>query len=186
MHIYCLFCETGKCASVASAVTQLVPCRAISPKQVQHTWSKGRMVDVVHDLLPGYVLVYVEGEPMDVSVLSSVEGFIRCLSVADGEKGRRYELGGSDEQFALMLLSQDGIIGKTKVYQEGQMIRIVQGAYRGVETRILKVQRRNMRMQIEIPFAGRFIRTWVEYEVVQPLDQEERQGRDTEYPAEKG
>ncbi len=67
---------------------------------------------------------------------------------------KQYELTGSDEAFALMLLRQNGIIGKTQVYQEGQMIRICEGAYEGIETRILKVNRRNMRMQIEIPFAG--------------------------------
>ena len=46
------------------------------------------------------------------------------------------------------------------------MIYICQGAYQGLETRILKVSPRNMRMQIEIPFANMSIKTWVEYEIV--------------------
>ena len=65
-----------------------------------------------------------------------------------------------------MILEKNGVIGKTKVYREGQMIRVCQGAYAGLETKILKVNPRNMRMQIEIPFANMYIRTWVEYEVV--------------------
>ena len=67
MYTYCLFCETGKCGYVARAVMQRIPCRTLSPKQVQHTWSKGKMVDIVHDLLPGYVFVYAEGQPLDIA-----------------------------------------------------------------------------------------------------------------------
>ena len=169
MYTYCLFCETGKCGYVARSIMQKIPCRAIYPKQVQHTWSKGKMVDIVHDLLPGYVFLYVEDEPLDIAFLRSFQGIIRCLSSQDKE----YELTGSDEQFALMLLQKDGVIGKTKVYEEGQMIRICQGAFEGVETKILKVNRRNMRMQIEIPFASQKIKTWVEYEIVKAVDEKE-------------
>ena len=145
MYTYCLFCEAAKCCSVVSVVMQKTRCRAIYPKQVQHTWSKGKMVDIEHALLPGYVFLYAEHAPLVISLVRSIQGVIRCLSSQD----QQYELTGSDEQFALMLLQKDGVIGKTKVYQEGQMIRICEGAYEGVETRILKVNRRNMRMQIE-------------------------------------
>ena len=106
------------------------------------------MVDIEHDLLPGYVFIYME-EPLDIDLLQSIQGIIRCLSSMD----KQYELSGRDEAFALMLLEKNGVIGKTPVYQEGQMIRICEEAYQGVETKILKVNRRNMRMQIEIPFA---------------------------------
>lgn len=168
MYTYCLFCETAKCSSVAIAVMQRTHCRAIYPRQVQHTWSKGKMVDIEHDLLPGYVFVYVEQAPLDMSLLRSIQGIIRCLSSQE----KQYELSGGDEQFALMLLQKDGVIGKTKVYQEGQMIRICEGAYAGVETKILRVNRRNMRMQIEIPFASQKIKTWVEYELVESVSGE--------------
>ena len=68
---------------------------------------------------------------------------------------------------AVMLVTQlNGCGGKTKVYQEGQRIRICQGAYEGVETKILKVNRQKGRMQIEIPFANMSIKTWVEFEIV--------------------
>ena len=66
-----------------------------------------------------------------------------------------------------MLLRKDGVIGKTPVYQEGQMIRIREGAFFGVEARILRVNRRNMRMQLELPFDHCPVKTWVEYEVVE-------------------
>ncbi len=162
MHAYCLFCETGKCEAVAAAAMQRLGCRAISPKQVQHTWFRGKMVDVQHDLLPGYVFLYADGEPLDIACLRGLQGVIRCLCNPDG----CFELAGDDERFALMLLHKGGVIGKTPVYQEGQRIQICRGAYEGLETRILKVDHRNARMQIEIPFAQILVKTWVEYEIV--------------------
>lgn len=166
MFTYCLFCETAKCRSVVNAVMQMISCRAIYPKQVQHTRSQGKMVDIEHDLLPGYVFLYSEGEPLDITQLRSIQGIIRCLSNME----KQYELTGSDEQFALMLLQKNGVIGKTQVYQEGQMIRICEGAFQDIEAKILRVNRRNMRMEIEIPFAGRPVHTWVEYEIVKPVE----------------
>ena len=144
-------------------------CRAIYPKQIQHTWPKGKMIDLEHDLLPGYVFLYAADQPLSVVSLHSIKGVIRVLQDQD----RRCELSGSDEQFALMLLRKNGVIGKTRVYREGQMIRICESAYEGVETRILKVNHRNKRMQIEIPFANQSVKTWVQYELVEDADGEE-------------
>ena len=169
MFIYCLFCETAKCDYVANSARQLFHCRAIYPKMVQHTWSKGKMVDIEHDLLPGYVFLYAEGQRLPIALLQSIQGVIRCLTDQD----QCSELSGSDEQFALLLLRKDGVIGKTKVLREGQRIRICEGAYQGVETRILRVNHRNMRIQIEIPFANMGIKTWVEYEIVEQNEPDE-------------
>ena len=168
MLTYCLFCETAKCALVANAIKRKFGCTAISPKQVQHTWSGGKMVDIVRDLLPGYVLLYSDGEPLDIRRVQSIEGVIRCLCSSD----KRYELQGSDEQFAMLLLHKNGVIGKTKVYEAGQRIRVCEGAYEGLETRILKVNRQKGRMQIEIPFANMPVRTWVEFEIVKDPDEQ--------------
>ena len=172
MFVYCLFCATEKCGSVARAAEARFHCRALSPKQVQHTWSKGKMIDRENDLLPGYVFLYYEEKVENPVVLRSVDGVIRCLKDTSGQ----YELTGMDEQFALMLLSKNGIIGKTSVYQEGQRIHVCKGAFEGLETKILKVNRRNSRILIEIPFAMRPVKTWVEYELVEASEKDSRFG----------
>lgn len=155
----------------------LFPCTAISPKQIQHTWSKGRMVDLEHDLLPGYIFLYFKDHKPEIGRFRSISGVIRCLSAAE----EQHELTGSDEKFALMVLHNQGIIGKTKVYQEGQRIRICEGAFTGVSARIIKVDRRASRMMIEMPFANRLVKTWVEYEIVEA---DEREPIPSEPPSE--
>ena len=162
MNTYCIFCETVKAGAVARAIESLFDCRAISPLQVQHMRVKGKMTDVRRDLLPGYVFLYFEeGEP-DMARLRYIDGYLKCLSDYHGN----YRLVGSDEAFALMLYDNGGVLGKTKVYEVNQIIRVCEGVYKGVQAQVLKVDRRNMRMQIELPFAGRSVKTWVEYEIV--------------------
>ena len=166
MLTYCLFCETAKCGFVTQAVEQLFGCHAISPKMVQHTWSGGHTVDRVHDMLPGYVFLYAEDKPLDILSVRAIHGVIRCLSA----EGFGYVLQGDDERMAMMLLKKGGIIGKTPVYQEGEMIRLAHGAFENVEAHILKVDRRNKRMHIEMMFDRQPVKTWLEYEIVEKHD----------------
>ena len=178
MYCYCLFCETQKCNEIVLAARVLTRGQAISPKKVMHVRKKGEWKDEIHDLLPGYVFLYLEEEPLRREDLWKIDGFLRCLRTPEGA----YELEGSNEAFARMILQKDGVIGKTRVYQEGERIRIAKGAFQGVESRILKVDRRNGRMLIEIPFNHRQVQTWVEYEVVaedeELLMPEEKQGEE--------
>ena len=164
MNTYCLFCETSKTAFIAKAVAEMTGGKTLRPRQIQHTWAKGGGTrDVENDLMPGYIFLYCDAKA-DISRINTLQGVIRCLSSTAGE----YELTGQDEQFALMLLEKNGVIGKTRVYQEGQRIRIAGGAFEGVTAKILKVERRLSRMQVEIPFARQQVKTWVEYEIVEP------------------
>ena len=171
MQCYCLFCETAKCPVIVQEAKQVWPeGRALYPQQIQHIRKQGKMVDLSHALLPGYVFLYLDESLPEPFHLRRMNGVLRCLQYDDGTRALR----GADEQFAMMLLEKDGVIGKTPVFQEGQQIRVLSGAYAGIQTRILKVNPRNMRMQIELPFAGLQVKTWVEYELV------EKSGEDTE------
>ncbi len=162
MYCYCLFCETGKCDFVAHAAMQAFPCRAISPKQIQHTWSKGETTDRVHDLLPGYVFLYSE-EPMNLPEdIRKVDRIIRCLR----DTSREYALKGQDEEFARMIYRKDGIIGKTEVTEKDGRFTIADETFRNLHAEILKVDRRNRRMKIEILFTSNRVQTWVEYEII--------------------
>ena len=167
MFCYCLYCEPGKSQLVRLALQAVRPCRTISPRQTLHTWRKGAMVDLERDLFPGYLFVYSE-TTWRLDEFRQIQEVVYCLRTTD----RKIELQGDDEQFALTLLQTDGVIGKTKVYQEGQWIRLHDGVFAGLKTTILKVDRRSHCIQIEIPFANRRIKTWVEYEMIEPEDEE--------------
>ena len=170
MYTYCFFCVTAKCRYIACEIKAILGCRVISPKQVQHTWSKGEMTDRLRDLLPGYLLLYSDAplSPERIMDCRYLPGVLRCLRT----KEESFELSGNDEAFAMMLLRQDGVIGKTLVYEENQKISLTEGAFSGLEAKILKVDHRAHRMQIEIPFAKQLVKTWVEYAIVTPAEKE--------------
>ncbi len=169
MYTYCLFCETGKCDFVAGAVRQAYRCEAISPKQIQHTWSAGQVVDREHDLLPGYVFIYSE-EPilLPQDIRRRLDRVIRCLRDTDMD----YRLHGGDEEFARMIRKKGGILGKTAVTEKDGRFTLADETYSTVPTEILKVDRRNKRMKIEMLLAGSKVQTWVEYEIL-PNDSKE-------------
>ena len=162
MFTYCLFCETQQCAALAGRIPLTFPCRTIYPQMEQLKWVKRQPVRERHPLLPGYIFLYADQELERTEDLFRLGGVLKRL----GSKEDRWVLRGEDEAFAMMLLEKDGVIGKTPVYQEGDMIHIRDGAYKGLRTQILRVDRRSKRMQIQIPFANREVVTWVEYELV--------------------
>ena len=65
-----------------------------------------------------------------------------------------------------MILRKGGIIGKTEVTETDGRFTITNETFRGVPVEILKVDRRTMRMKIEMRIAGNRDQTWVEYEIV--------------------
>ena len=166
MYTYCVFCETQKCKTAAKQAEILYGCKAVSPQREQIKWVKKEAIREMHDLLPGYFCLYADEKIEQLEMLYRIPGVIRCLS----DQEHQFVLQGDDEKFALMLLDKNGVIGKTAVYQKGDFIQLCEGAYAGIQTRILKVNHRNMRMQIEIPFGGMHVKTWVEYEVVKAVN----------------
>ena len=67
----------------------------------------------------------------------------------------------------MMLLRKDGVLGKTQVTETDGRFTISDESLRTIPTEILKVDRRNHRMKIEMQVAGNRVQTWVEYEIVQ-------------------
>ena len=166
MNAFCLFCEMQHCKCIAHAAENVFGCRAILPMQIQHRSTDQGPRDVSRPLLPGYVFLYFEkDQPVpEPPVFRRLVGVIRLLS----DSSSQYRLTGRDEQFALNLLSVGGVLGKTPVCREGDRVRIADGPYADLITRIRKVDRRHRRMQVEIPFANQLVTTWLEYDLIEP------------------
>jgi len=164
MYVYCLFCDTTKCNYVVHAATQLMPCEASSPKQVQHTYVSAtrRMEDRLHQLLPGYVFLYSQ-EPLKITDIRQIPDIIRVMRNQDDA----YELAGPDEAFAMMLYHRNGVLGKTEVHEDDGILKFRDGAFAGLKAFIRKVDRRNHRMYVEIFLLDQQVKTWLEYEIVE-------------------
>ncbi len=160
MYTYCIFCETASCVFLAKIAEAILPCRAIQPKQVQHRLKKGKVNDVVRDLMPGYIFLYFKEDPFpDVMRMQTIPGVHRFLG--DGDSS--YVLTGADERFAMMIHEKNGLMGKMEVYEEGNILRLYKSDFDVYDIQILKVDRRKCRMKIQFEFADSFVTTWVEF-----------------------
>ena len=162
MNVYCLFCDTTKTDYVVRAADQALHCLAISPKQIQHTYKSGKVIDRIHQLLPGYVFLYSE-PPLTPTSIYILPDIIRVMR----NQEKTYELTGQDEAFAMMIREKSGVLGKTPVIEDDGYLTIKDGIFEGMNARILRVDRRYQRMNIEVPFNGDLIRTWLQYEIVE-------------------
>ena len=162
MHAYCIFCQTQKTEQIADAIEKILHIRCINAKIIQRYWRKGRQELRVHDYLPGYLFLYSE-EPLEAyQDIARLQGVIRRLGSEDAD----YELTGSDYEFARMLYELDGTIGILKTVQVGDKVDLVRGLYQGFSGRIIRVDRRKGRCQIEFEFDGTVQNVWVGYEMI--------------------
>ena len=162
MYSYCFFCNTVKCALVATAIRQKFDYVAFSPKIVQRKWVKGVAFEEIKTLLPGYIFVYTEAMIPYPRAAFRMDYVIRLL----GDEGVVGALVGDDDRFARMLYNCGGTIGILKAYQEGDRVRLVEGALGGIEGEIIRLERRKGRAQIRYQFAGSTCTTWVGYDLI--------------------
>lgn len=162
MHAYCLFCQTQKCKSVARTLEIRGVPRAFSPQIIKRQRVKGKNVDRMYDLLPGYVFVYSEEALADFSVFRGLDGMIRRLGVP--EEG--YELTGGDREFAMRLYRKNGVIGQITVFKVGDAVRLDDPLFAGSDGRITRIDLRKQRARVEYRFAGMSCYTWIACDMI--------------------
>ena len=162
MNAYCLFCDTVKCEEVVESIRRRFGWRAIHPKIVQRKWVKGTAYEEIKTLLPGYIFVYTDESVEYPRNTFRLDNVIRVL----GDKELNYTLVGDDLRFAMMLYQCDGTIGILKAYQEGDRVRLAEGALGGIEGEIIRLDRHKGRAQIQYQFAGAVYKTWVGYDLI--------------------
>ena len=162
MHVYCLFCQTQRCAVIARFIENDLHCRAIAPKIIQRKWVGKTPFEVVHDYLPGYIFLYAETPLENIHRYYKVDGILRCLS----DRDHAFELYGDDLKFANMLYEMNGTIGILKTYQEGETVKLCKGPLAGFEGEIVRLDRRRGRCQVRFMFEHQEQMVWVGYEMM--------------------
>ena len=159
----CIFCRTGNEEVLARSIEKEYPeIRALFPiKTRMRRWAKALIEERVA-LFPGY-LFFKADEGFDVKCLFHREDVFRVLRSSDG----KWRLCGEDETFARALFEQNGVIGLSKAYFEGDRIRIVDGMLKIYEDRILRVNRRSRTAQVYVGMAGEEATVWLGYELLE-------------------
>ena len=162
MHVYCLFCRTQRCKVIAMLLEIRGIMRAFSLQVVRKQRRQGKNVEVLGDLLPGYIFLYSEQELLDYSAFSGIDGVIRRVGRA--EEG--YELSGPDREFALKLYEKDGLVGAVRAFRIGDTVELQDPLFRGCEGRLTKIDYRKERARVDFVFNNLKCHTWVTCDIV--------------------
>ena len=160
MYIYCIFCETQRCTRIAEVLEACGFDRAFSPKLLRRIRKKGQNLEVVVDLLPGYVFAYSEEEAPGLAPYRWIDGIIREA----GRQDERYDLAGDDRAFAEQLLAKDGYIGSLALMDTPEGPVLNDPLFSTVDGRITAVDRRKGRARVDYRFNGKSFHTWIAIE----------------------
>lgn len=162
MNVYCVHYNTDRRVKIATFAEKVFGCEVINPRIIQRKWVRKDALEVVHDLLPGYMFLYSESAIDEIEILANVEGVYRIL----GSKQGGWRLYGSDRAFAEMLYRNEGEIGIVQAYWDEGRLKLMDRLFDSFDGAIVKIDRRQ-RALVQYMFDGRPFSVWVGYDVVQ-------------------
>lgn len=149
---YALFVATGNEDRVKERLhfslgTEL---RAVVPKRRMRERHNGIWMDKIRTLFPGYVLLNGEITGKNYFVIRDIPGVIRLLQDRDGPQVI------DENEIAIIsrLTIQNEIIGFSKVYMEGNRVRVIDGPLVGLEGYIASIDKRKGRVKVALNLLG--------------------------------
>ncbi len=138
------------------ARTQLTAKGFLSDREGRFLWPRrkltirrrGRLHEALAPIFPGYI--FFEADSIDPEVywtLKRIDGFFRFL----GNNQNIEPLEGRDRELLLHFLGFGEVVEKSEVYYDtDNRIRVVEGPMKGIEGKIVKVDRRKQRAKVKL------------------------------------
>ncbi len=120
----------------------------IWPRRKLKIRKKGKLKEQQAPIFPGYIFLETESIPPEVYwTLRKTSGFFRFL-----KSNQQIEpLEGIDRKLLLHFLSYGEVVEKSTVYfDKNQKIRVIRGPMKGLEGRVIKVDKRKQRAKIRL------------------------------------
>lgn len=158
----CIFCRTGN----EKILTQKIEAEnpqivVLMAEKLRRRRMAQRYIEERVPLFPGYLFFCAQNSDEVLPLMRSADIY-RVLRNSDGT----WQLQGEDKTFARRLFAQNGVIGLSKAYFEGEKIRIIEGVLKEYEGRILRVNKRAQTVQISMDLCGQEVTTWLGFERV--------------------
>ena len=159
----CLFCRTGKEKRIAGEIeTELPDVRVIFAEKLRKRRHGRDSVEESVPLFPGYLFFRTDAG-FDAQCLARKMDVYRLLRDSEG----LWHLRGEDLTLARELFRQNGVVGFSRAYYEGDRIRIVDGLLKTYEGRIIRVNRRSQTAQIALGVGGQEVTAWLGFELIE-------------------
>jgi transcriptional antiterminator NusG len=164
---YCIFCISGREKSVVQQIQKIEGHVAICPMIERHESRKGTFETYKQALFPGYIFLYVS-ENLRKQEILAIPSILKFLSNNSGD----LKLHGEDAKFAEWLLTNNGIIGKSKAVREGDRILVVDGPMKEFAGTITMVNKQRRRAKVDFIFQGITRSVWMAFDWVEPETQD--------------
>ena len=168
-YVRCAFCLTGNERSVARKIEQNDLGRVLIPQKVKPFRVNGQWIDKTELLMPGYLFVFSD-EAYSFGTLKKVDGVVRVLTY--GEMDEEGYLTGGDLDFAAWLDRENGLIGKLDAIQQGDFVRITDGALQAMQGKVIGMNRHRHTVRVEVALFNAKKTVWLGYEVVEKQEAE--------------
>ena len=151
MNHYILQIRTGfeeKYRRIVAPALAAEPCELLWPRRSLGIRKKGKYRDVEASLFPGYLVLRAERITESAYwTFRRSAGFYRFLP----DNHRAEPLAGADLELLKHFLVFGEVVGKSRVYfDENSKIRVVHGALKSLEGKIVKVDKRKGRAKVEL------------------------------------
>ncbi|HUX20442.1 MAG TPA: KOW motif-containing protein [Spirochaetia bacterium] len=133
-----------------------LPGRFVWPRRKLSIRRKGKTQSSLAPIFPGYVFYEAEEvHPRLYWAIRQLTGFVRILR----NDGSLEALGGEDRELLTHFLSYGEVVDKSLVYfDDNRRIRVKSGPMKGLEGRIIKVDKRKKRAKISLSiYSDRFL-----------------------------
>jgi len=151
MPFYVIQVRTGKeqqYITQAEKVLQAPDQRLFWPRRALRIRRQGKWKDSVAAIFPGYLFLQVDAiSPPLYGALKRISGFLRYLK----DNQHIEALNARDQEILLHFLSYGEVVQRSRVYfDRDNRIRVISGPLKGMEGRVVKVDRRKGRARIRL------------------------------------
>lgn len=149
---YALFVTTGEEDKVKERIHFRMKdeLKALVPKRRMRERKEGCWQERIRPLFPGYVLLNGQISNRIYNLISDIPGVIKLLKDTDGPQ----EIHENEIGVLLRLISDNEIIGWSKVYVQGEKVEVVDGPLFGLEGYIKAVNKRKGRVKVFFNLMG--------------------------------
>ncbi len=159
MPYYIIFCKSAKERNTLKSLRRIakkasidIAFRLQEKEMINHT--KTGRITKKYNLIPGYIFAYAEKEVDKASLaeLTRANDFFFFLSYSD----KSIQMRGEDKAYCALLFEFPSVIRKKNVFiRAGQVIIVTRGAFTSLKGRILNIDMKRERVEVEITLLGK-------------------------------
>jgi transcriptional antiterminator NusG len=158
--VYCVFCESTRESKVELFLKNL-GYNVISALAERKVVKNGKTIKELRSIIPGYVFFENDNEPEWNEIIKSKHIYYP-IRYGNNEK----KLRDNDLRFVKWLMKNRGIIKISKAVEIGKKIKIIEGPLKEMEGNIVKINKKQKCVGVNIEGEGIKNIIWLSYEYI--------------------